>query len=146
MIGIVQRRETGRPEHAYSERRCSPDEIEHEVRVTDVAFHFADAPASRGETVNRAAPDLILRIDGRRCYVEVDNSQKMTARQMQEKWERYGTLSDREFILVVCRTTGRLERLRAGAEAVKEWALFTTFDRLRAGHPWVDWYGNTVVV
>lgn len=146
MIGVVQRRETGRPEHAYSQRRCPPDEIEHELRVTDVALHFADAPPSRGETVNRATPDLILRIAGRRCYVEVDNSQKMTAQMMKLKWERYGTLSDREFILVVCHTAGRLERLRTGAEAVKDWALFTTFDRLRAGDPWVDWYGNTVVV
>lgn len=146
MIGIVQRRETGRPEHAYG-RRCAPDEIEHEVAVTEVALLFPDATPRRGDMIGRASPDLTLLIGGRRCYVEVDHSQKMTAaRQMRDKWERYGTLSDTEFILVVCRTAGRLDRLRVGAEAVKEWALFTTFDRLRAGQPWVDGYGNTVVV
>lgn len=145
MIGTVQRRETGRPEHAYG-RRCAPDEIEHEVRVTDFALRYPDAPAWRGEAVGRATPDLTIELNGRRCHVEIDNSQKMTAREMRAKWERYGPLPDNVFILVVCRTAGRLERLRVGAEAVKDWALFTTFERLQAGQPWVDGYGNTVVV
>ena len=114
--------------------------------VTDFALRYPDAPAWRGEAVGRATPDLTIELNGRRCHVEIDNSQKMTARQMRDKWERYGTLPDNVFILVVCRTAGRLERLRAGAGAVKEWALFTTFDRLQAGQPWVDGYGNTVVV
>lgn len=145
MIGVVQRRETGRPEHVQG-RQCPQDQIEHEVRVTDFALLYPDARAQRGDVVNRAHPDLTLTIGGRRCYVEVDNSQKMTARQMRDKWERYGRIPDDEFILVVCRTAGRMERLRAGAEPVKDSALFTTFDRLRAGLPWVDWYGNTAEV
>jgi hypothetical protein len=145
VIGIVQLKETGRPVHAYG-RRCAADEIEHELFVSEIAFHFGLAQAWRGEVVHRANPDLLLRIDGKRCYVEVDNSQKMTARQMQDKWDRYGTLSDDEFILVICHTVGRMERLRAKAETVKDWALFTTFDRLRAGEPWVDYIGTTVLV
>lgn len=145
LVGTVQRRETGRPEHAYG-RRCPPDEIEHEVRVTDFALLYPDAPAWRGDAVGTARPDLTIELRGWRCYVEVDNSQKMTARQMADKWRRYGPLPADAFILVVCRTAARMERLRAGAGPVKDWALFTTFDRLRAGLPWSDASGDTVVV
>lgn len=143
MSGVVQRRDTGRPELVYG-RRCAHDMVEHEVRVTDVALCFPGAAFARGVKVNRAEPDLVMILDGRRCFVEVDNSEKMTAKQMAQKWERYGAVEG--FILVVCRTEGRLERLRAGAEAVKDAAIFTTFERLRAGLAWVDWYGNTVVI
>src|SRR5687768_9301122 len=43
VIGIVQRRDTGRPEIVYG-RRCQLDQIEHEVRVADFALLFPDLP------------------------------------------------------------------------------------------------------
>jgi hypothetical protein len=141
-VGVVQRRDTGRPEVVYG-RRCKPTEIEHEVRVADLALHLRDYPFRRGEKVGRAEPDAVIVMDGHRIAIEVDNSGKMTSRQMAAKWERYqGSVED---ILVVALAEGRMERLQKGAEAVKDRALFTTFARLRSGsaEPWVDWYGKT---
>jgi hypothetical protein len=143
VVGIVQRRDTGRPELVYG-RRCKQDQIEHELRVTDFALVFKDSRLTRDAKVGRTEADALMIRDGHRCYVEIDNSGKMTAKQMEAKWKRYDGVDG--FILVVAVTEGRMQRLRRGAELVKDAALFTTFDRLRAGgsEPWVDWYGNTV--
>lgn len=143
VVGVVQRKDTGRPEVVYG-RPCRQCQLEHEVRVADVAVHFHGRPFGRDAKVGTTEADGLLIHDGRRCYVEVDNSGHMSAKQMAAKWRRYGAVDG--FILVVCRTEGRLERLRAGAELVKDSALFATFERLRAGKPWVDWYGNTVAI
>jgi hypothetical protein len=142
VVGIVQRRDTGRPEIVYG-KRCKATETEHEVRITDLALHFRDWPFIRGEKVGRAEPDALMVMEGHRVAIEVDNSGKMAARQMAAKWERYQGGS--EDILVIAMTEGRMERLRKGAEAVKDRALFTTFARLRSGSsaPWIDWYGKT---
>lgn len=142
MIGVVQRRDTGRPEFVYG-RRCRPSELEHEVRITDLALHFRDRPFVRGIKVGRAEPDAVMEIDGHRLAIEVDNSGKMTVKtQMAAKWQRY--LAGEGDILVVALTEARMQRLRASAEPVKDRALFTTFDRLRSGtaEPWIDWYGK----
>jgi len=142
VLGVVQRRDTGRPEVVYG-RRCKPTEIEHEVRVADLALHFRDCPFQRGVKVGRAEPDAVMVRDGERVAIEVDNSGKMTAKQMAAKWERYQ--DGNSYILVVALTEARMQRLRKGAEPVKDRALFTTFERLRSGmpEPWVDWYGQT---
>lgn len=140
---MVQRKDTGRPEVVYG-RSCRQAQLEHEVRVTDVAVHFHGRPFSRDARVGRTEADGLLIHDGRKCYVEVDNSGHMSARQMEDKWRRYGDVDG--FILVVCRTEARMERLRRGAGLVKDAALFTTFDRLRANRPWTDWYGKTVEI
>lgn len=143
MIGIVQRRDTGRPEIVYG-RRCKQDEIEHEVRITDLALLFKDSPMTRNAKVGRTEADGLMIRDGQRCFIEVDNSGKMTAKQMEAKWKRYEGVDG--FILVVAVTEARMQRLRRGAELVKDMALFTTFERLRSGmpEPWVDGYGNSV--
>jgi hypothetical protein len=106
-------------------------------------LHFKGCPFASGVKVGRAEPDAVMEIDGHRFAIEVDNSGKMAARQMAAKWERYQ--GEDEDILVVALTEGRMERLRKGAEAVKDRAMFTTFARLRSGslEPWVDWYGKT---
>lgn len=145
VVGIVQRRDTGRPEVVYG-RRCKLDQIEHEVRVTDFALLFPDSPISRSAEVGRTEADGVMIRDGQRCYVEVDNSGKMTAKQMEAKWKRYGSVDG--FILVVAVTEARMQRLRRGATLVKDVALFATFERLRSAmpEPWIDWYGNTLRV
>jgi hypothetical protein len=141
-VGVIQRRETGRPEIVFG-RRCQLDQLEHEVRVADLALVFPDCPIARGVKVGRTEADGMMIRTGRRCYIEVDNSGKMTAKQMEAKWLRYGKVDGD--ILVVAVTEGRMQRLRRRAELVKEFALFTTFERLHSGmpEPWVDWYGNT---
>ncbi len=141
IVGIVQRRDTGRPEVVYG-RRCQQDQIEHEVRVTDLALHFKDSPFTRGAKVGRTEADATMIRQGRPCYIEVDNSGKMTGKQMQAKWKRYEGVDG--FILVVAVTEGRMQRLRRGAELVKDLALFTTFERLQCmPEAWIDWYGKT---
>jgi hypothetical protein len=138
----VQRRESGRPEIVYG-LRCQQDQIEHEVRITDLALFFLDCPFTRGVKVGRTEADAMMIRDGKRCYIEVDNSGKMTANQMAAKWKRYEGVDG--FILVVAVTEGRMQRLRHGASLVKDVALFTTFERLHSGmpEPWIDWYGKT---
>jgi hypothetical protein len=140
-VGIVQRRDTGRPEYAYG-RRCHRKEIEHELRVTDLALHFGAWPFVRGAKVGRTEADALMIRDENPWYIEIDNSRKMTVRkQMQKKWERYQGVDG--YILVVATTDRRMWRLLLGAEAVKNVALFNTFERLAAGKPWVDWFGNS---
>ena len=84
--------------------------------------------------------------NGHQCYIEVDNSGKMTAKQMEAKWKRYEGVDG--FILVIAVTEARMQRLRSGAERVKEIAFFTTFARLQSAvpEPWTDWYGNQLRV
>ena len=141
VIGVVQRRDTGRPEIAYG-RPCKPAEIEHEVRVTDLEL-ILKVRIERGVTVGTAEPDGMATIDGRRCAIEIDNSGKMTAKQMQQKWKRYGKFDG--FILIVAVWEERMQRLILWAEAVKEIALFTTFTRLlKVTEPWVDCTGQAI--
>lgn len=139
----MQRRDTGRPELVYG-KSCKQDQLEHEVRVTDFALFFRDCPFERGAKVGATEADGLLVRHGQRCYVEIDNSAKMTRKQMDAKWRRYAGCDG--FVLVVALTEARMQRLRQWAVAMKEIALFTTFDRLRSGlcEPWIDWHGNTV--
>lgn len=141
----MQRRDTGRPEIVYG-RPCKLDQIEHEVRVTDLALLFKDSPMTRHAKVGRTEADGLMIRDRHRCYIEVDNSGKMTAKQMEAKWKRYQGVDG--FILVVAVTEARMQRLRRGAELVKDVALFTTFERLQSDmpEPWVDWYGHTAQI
>lgn len=101
-----------------------------------------DVRIERGVKVNNAEPDGLIERAGDRFYLEADVSGKMNARQMKSKWERYGKVEG--FILVVARTESRMQRLMKGAELVKTIALFSTFERVKQGKPWVDWYGRTV--
>jgi len=95
-------------------------------------------------TVGRTEPDGLIIRDGQECFVEIDNSGKMDAKQMLAKWKRYEGVKG--YILVVAVTEARMQRLRKDAESVKDIALFTTFERLHSdlAEPWVDWYGKTV--
>lgn len=145
LAGIVQRRDTGRPELVYG-RLCKQDQLEHEVRIADLALRYQDWPFVRGVKVGKTEADALMVRDGRRCYIEVDNSGKMTTKQMHAKWTRYEGVEG--FILVVAVTEARMQKLRKDAELVKDIALFTTFDRLESNtpEPWIDWYGHTVRV
>lgn len=144
VIGVVQRKDTGRPEIAYG-RRCKADQILHQVMLAEMALMYRDSPFTPDVKVGRTEADAAMVREGRTCFIELDNSGKMTARQMQAKWERYGRLGDDQVILVVTMSEGRMERIRKGAEAVRDWIFVTTFDRLRnAEKPWVDFAGNSI--
>lgn len=144
MVGLVQRRDTGRPEVVYG-RRCPQDELEHEVRVADLEL-ILKTKIIRGVKVGRTEPDGMTIRGGQRCFIEIDNSGKMTVKkQMEAKWKRYENVDG--FILVVAVTEARMQRIRKGAERVKELAFFTTCERLRTmAQPWIDWHGNSLTI
>jgi hypothetical protein len=67
----------------------------------------------------------------------------MTAKQMREKWLRYGNVEG--FILVICHGKARMRVLMRGAGRVKNVALFTRLRWLRSNRirePWIDCYGK----
>lgn len=95
----------------------------------------------RGIKVNKAIPDGTVLTDGKRSYLEIDNSGKMSLKQYTAKWRRYGNVDG--FILVVAHSEARMQRIRKGAALIKNVALFTTFARLKAAEKTaVDWFGN----
>jgi len=66
----------------------------------------------------------------------------MDRKQMKAKWKRYAGVDGS--ILVIAMKEERMQKIREGAERVKDMALFSTFDRLRnAQESWVDWYGKS---
>lgn len=128
-------------------RRSRQSDLEHELRVTDFSEFFIGCPFSRDAKVGTTTADALLPIRGQVCYVEIDNTGNMSRAQMTAKWKRYPR-DLKGFILVVAMTESRMERLRTweGSELVKDVALYSTPERLRAGRPWTDWYGKTVVI
>ena len=136
MSGVVQRKDTGRPEIVYGRRNKN---LAHEVAVAEAEIQL-QARLERGVKVGDAEPDGVTEIGGERCCVEVDHSGKMNAKQMKAKWEHYGEVKG--FILVIAMSEWRMRRIIHWSEPVREVAFFTTFDRLRAGRPWVDYDGK----
>jgi hypothetical protein len=144
VVGVVQRRDTGRPEIVYG-RPCRSAVVLHQVLLTEFALLFPHVTFTPDVKVGQTEADAVGVLEGKTCYVEIDQSGKMTRRQMNAKWTRYGRLTEDRAILVVAMTEGRMQRLRQGAASVKDWALFTTFDRLKnAAKPWTDYAGNTI--
>jgi len=139
--GFVQLRDTGRPAIVYG-RPCKEDDLEHEVMVAEVEI-LLGWRLERGVKVGKTFPDGVAEHRGQRFFLEVDYSGKMTVRkQMPSKWRRYGKIDG--LILVVAMTEARMQRLRRHGEIVKGNALFTTFARLRAGQPCLDFKGEEV--
>jgi hypothetical protein len=140
--GTVILNATGRPQVVYG-RRCKEDQLEHEVWITEAEL-LLGGRFTRSAAVGKTTADALLVRDGTRFFIEVDN-QTMTAKQMRDKWERYGNVDG--YILVVCHTKARLRRLIRSAALVKSVALFTRFRWLqsaRVNEPWIDWDGKRV--
>ena len=142
MRGTVVLHGTGRPQVVYG-KRCNEDQLEHEVWVTEAEFLLGGS-FTRNVSVGKTVADGLLIKGGTRFYIEVDNH-TMTAKQMREKWLRYGEVDG--FILVICHSKARMRRLMRGAALVKSVALFTRFRWLqspRIKEPWFDCYGKRV--
>ena len=138
--GIVLLNATGRPEFVYG-KASKEGELEHEVLITEAEL-LLGGPFQRNVRVGKTTADGFLIRDGNRMYVEIDN-ESMSEKQMREKWVRYEEIDG--FILVICRTKGRLKRLVRSAEKVKAVVLFSRFDWLRmktVREKWVDWFGK----
>lgn len=144
-MGIVQRKDLGRPELVYG-RRCKHVEIPHELYVCEAEL-LTGLYLERSTKRGRAEPDGIAQKEGFTFYLEVDHSAKMNRRQMTAKFHRYAQKpAAREFLLVIAHGAERMRRIADWAVAVESMALFTTFDRLRAGQGWVDRKGEVVQV
>jgi hypothetical protein len=108
-------------------------------------LHFKDAWFDRDAKAGKTEADAVMEYQGKRWWVEIDNSGKMSSKkQMKAKWNKYAGVEG--VILVVCRTERRMFRLLLEGEQVRDQALFTTFDRLRDGKPWVDFDGGRIVL
>lgn len=132
--------ETGRPELVYG-NRCKDDELEHGIFITEFEL-LISRTVHRNVPVGKTIADGMLVRDGTRFYVEVDN-ESMSSKQMREKWIRYDGVDG--FILLVCRTKGRLKRLMRSAERAKKVLFFSRFKWLRMKNvkeKWIDWYGK----
>ena len=130
---------TGRPELVYG-KRSKEDELEHEVLITEAEILLGTF--ERNARVGKTTADALLLREGTRFYIEVDN-ESMGTKQMKEKWVRYEEIDG--FILVICRTKGRLKRLMRSAEKVKKFVFFSRFDWLRMKNvkeKWIDWFGK----
>ena len=137
---MILLKETGRPECVYG-MRSKESELEHEVLITEAELLLSGS-FHRNVPIGRTVADGMLIRKGTRLYVEVDN-ETMPANQMRDKWLRYGEIEG--FILLICRTTGRLRTLMRTADQVKHVIFFSRFEWLRMENvheKWIDWYGK----
>ena len=137
---MILLRDTGRPQLVYG-KRCKDDEIEHEIFITEFELLIAGT-LQRNVPIGKTTADGMFIREGTRFFVEVDN-ETMTPKQMREKWVRYEKIDG--FILLVCRTRGRLKRLMRSAERVKKFILFSRFEWLQMKNvkeKWIDGYGK----
>lgn len=116
VVGLVQQRWTGRPSHLCARFFCRPKEAFHEYVKTELRLLFPH-PFRPGSRTADTEPDGWVTIDGQDLAVEVDCG-TMSRRQMQAKWRRYET--EERDLLVVTVSEGRMQRLRAAAETVRD--------------------------
>ena len=138
--GMILMSETGRPELVYGKPSKGSD-LEHEVLITEVELSLNELFQRNVPVGKTIADGMLIRKDAK-LFIEVDN-ETMSIPQMREKWQRYGDIDG--FILLICRTTGRLRRLMKSADRAKHLILFSRFEWLRMENvkaKWIDWYGK----
>ena len=141
--GFVRRKDNGRAEYVYG-RKCKEGDEEHETMVYEFEL-ITRFRVERDARIGKTEADGVLEHDGDLFFLEVDNSGKMSAKQMRKKWERYRGVTN--VLLVVCTKEHRMHKLIKDADPVKNVAIFTTFDRLRnVAEPWLDCLGNTLAL
>lgn len=124
-------------------QKCKEDNLEHEVWLTEAEL-LTGVRFTRNAKIGETVADAAFTKDAVTYWVEVDN-ETMSAKQMREKWIRYGKVDG--FILVICHRKARLRRLMKSAERVKKVVLFTRFrwlQSVRIREPWIDWTGERV--
>lgn len=125
LVGTVCRK-GGRPEHVYCRWRAKPDQLLHEVELTELCFRIHAGKVLRGPHVTdqHVRPDAEVWINGRTCYLELDRG-TMGYAQITRRFRKYEECS--HLSLWVCGSEERLEGLRHRAERLRHTALFTTF-------------------
>jgi hypothetical protein len=143
LVGTVCRK-PGRPEHVYCRWRPKPDQLLHEVDLTQVCLRLHAGRVLRGPQLEGSdlRPDAELEINGDTYFLELDRG-SMGYRQVRGRMRQYEG-SDR-LVLWVCPTEGQRDgRRRLAAEAGHR-GLFTTFAEAVADphRPiWVDGRGE----
>lgn len=143
VVGTVCRKR-GRPEYVYCRWRPKPDQLLHEVQLTELSFRIQAQTFDRGPhtTDEHIRPDAELRINGRVYYLELDRG-TMGFAQIEERFRRYEGCE--HFSLWICSTRERMEAMRRRAERLRHTALFTTFMEALAsphGEIWLDFGGG----
>jgi len=147
LVGTVCHK-IGRPEHVYCRWRPKPDQLLHEIELTDLCFRIDAEKILRGPhaTDEQVRPDAEVWINGRLYYLELDRG-TMGYAQIERRFRKYEDCS--HLSLWVCATEERMEGLRRRAEKVRHTALFTMFAEALAsphGQIWRDYNGDTAAL
>jgi hypothetical protein len=144
LVGTVCRNTPGRPEHVWCRWRPKPDNLLHEIELTELSFRLDAGKILRGPHVvdRQVLPDAEVWINGQPYYLELDRA-TMPESQVTRRFWTYEACP--YFSLWVCSSVERRDRLRAMAEKTRRTALFTTFaEALTDPHReiWVDYQGG----
>ena len=147
LVGTVCRK-AGRPEHVFALCRPKPDQLLHEVELTDVCLKLQAARILRGTRVTDPAvrADAEVWINGHRYYLELDRG-SMGYDQIERRFRVYE--ASRHVVLWVCPSAERRDALRQRAERIRHVALFTTLtEALRSPHAeiWLDFRGTAAAL
>lgn len=124
LVGTVQRRPTGRPEHVFCRYRPWAALL-HEVELTEFCLRLDAGEILRGPHLrdNTIRPDAVATINGQAFYVEWDRG-SMAKGQMAQRFRLYEGFPD--YVLWICPDVERRDQLRTQAAALRHNALFTT--------------------
>ena len=142
-VGTVARK-PGRPEHVYCRWRVKPDQLLHEVELTELCLRLDAGTIHRGPHATDAhiRPDAEVGINGQRYYLELDRG-TMGYAQIAGRFRLYENCP--HLSLWVCNTRARREGLRSRAERVRHTTLFATRAEVLAdphGPVWWDYAGQ----
>jgi hypothetical protein len=143
LVGTVCRK-PGRPEHVYCRWGPKPDQLLHEVELTDLCLRLHAGRILRGPQLEGGdiRPDAELEINGKTYFLELDRG-SMGLRQLRGRFRAYEGTG--HLVLWVCPTPERLDGLRRQAEGVSQLAMFATFAEAVADphRPiWIDCRGE----
>lgn len=135
----------GRPEHVYCRWRPKPDQLLHEVALTQLCLVLHAGRILRGPHVAdcRVLPDAQLWINGVLYYLEFDRGTMSYQQVVRDRFRKYRDCP--QLCLWVCSSEARREGLRSRAESIRSTALFATLsDALVCPHGpvWLDYGGS----
>jgi hypothetical protein len=143
LVGTVSRK-IGRPEHVYCRWRPKPDQLLHEVELTELCLRLHAGRILRGPQLEGSdlRPDAEVVINGDTYFLELDRG-SMGYRQLRGRFRRYEGAG--YLVLWVCPTAERRDGLRGQADGISRLALFATFAEAVADphRPiWIDCRGE----
>jgi hypothetical protein len=143
-VGSVART-GGRPEHVYCRWRPKPDQLQHEVGLTELCLRLHAGRILRGPHVTdrRVLPDAEVWIGGVVYYLEFDRGTMSYQQIVRVRFRKYRDCP--HLCLWVCSSDARREGLRARAEPLRSTALFAAAaDALATPHGsvWIDFGGR----